>query len=123
MCCLRIDTETLLANCLNTCKTHSFSPDDLQQIVKLMANATDRYIFSDTNDEVLHDVVTKFPDIFVYANESRIALRSEWQQKGKKLPMAYFDFGYSKADMDQLCQAAKLFCTSKGSGYQDVRTD
>lgn len=100
-----------------------FSPDDLQQIVKLMANATDRYIFSDTNDEVLHDVVTKFPDIFVYANESRIALRSEWQQKGKKLPMAYFDFGYSKADMDQLCQAAKVFCTSKGSGYQDVRTD
>ena len=36
MCCLKIDTETLLANCLNTCKTYSFSPDDLQQIVRLM---------------------------------------------------------------------------------------
>lgn len=33
MCCLKIDTETLLANCLNTCKTYSFSPDDLQQIL------------------------------------------------------------------------------------------
>ena len=51
MCCLKIDTETLLAKCLNTCKTYSFSPDDLQQIVRLMANATDRYIFSDTGDE------------------------------------------------------------------------
>lgn len=51
MCCLKIDTETLLANCLNTCKTYSFSLDDLQQIVRLMANATDRYIFSDTGDD------------------------------------------------------------------------
>ena len=33
MCCLKIDTETLLANRLNTCKTYSFSPDDLQQIL------------------------------------------------------------------------------------------
>ena len=33
MCCLKIDTETLLANCLNTCKTYSFSLDDLQQIL------------------------------------------------------------------------------------------
>lgn len=40
MCCLKIDTETLLANCLNTCKTYSFSPDDLQQIVRLMANCS-----------------------------------------------------------------------------------
>lgn len=56
MCCLKIDTETLLANCLNTCKTYSFSLDDLQQIVRLMANATDRYIFSDTGDDTLHDV-------------------------------------------------------------------
>lgn len=51
MCCLKIDTETLLANCLNTCKTYSFSPDDLQQIVRLMANATDRYIFSGNGDD------------------------------------------------------------------------
>ena len=79
MCCLKIDTETLLANCLNTCKTYSFSPDDLQQIVRLMANATDRYIFSDTGDDALHEIVTKFPDMFVYADEDRIALRSEWQ--------------------------------------------
>lgn len=55
MCCLKIDTETLLANCLNTCKTYSFSLDDLQQIVRLMANATDRYIFSDTGDDALHE--------------------------------------------------------------------
>ena len=60
MCCLKIDTETLLANCLNTCKTYSFSPDDLQQVVRLMANATDRYIFSDTGDDALHEIVTKF---------------------------------------------------------------
>ena len=97
MCCLKIDTETLLANCLNTCKTYSFSPDDLQQIVRLMANATDRYIFSDTGDDALHEIVTKFPDMFVYADEDRIALRSEWQHDDKKLPMAYFDFGYSAA--------------------------
>lgn len=58
MCCLKIDTETLLANCLNTCKTYSFSPDDLQQIVRLMANATDRYIFSDTDDDALHEILT-----------------------------------------------------------------
>lgn len=58
MCCLKIDTETLLANCLNTCKTYSFSPDDLQQIVRLMANATDRYIFSDTGDDALHEILT-----------------------------------------------------------------
>lgn len=75
MCCLKIDTETLLANCLNTCKTYSFSPDDLQQIVRLMANATDRYIFSDTGDDTLHEIITKFPDMFVYADEDRIALR------------------------------------------------
>lgn len=93
MCCLKIDTETLLANCLNTCKTYSFSPDDLQQIVRLMANTTDRYIFSDTGDDALHEIVTKFPDMFVYADEDRIALRSEWQHDDKKLPMAYFDFG------------------------------
>lgn len=101
MCCLKIDTETLLANCLNTCKTYSFSPDDLQQIVRLMANATDRYIFSDTGDDALHEIVTKFPDMFVYADEDRIALRSEWQHDDKKLPMAYFDFGYSAADIKQ----------------------
>lgn len=58
MCCLKIDTETLLANCLNTCKTYSFSPDDLQQIVRLMANATDRYIFSDIGDDALHEILT-----------------------------------------------------------------
>lgn len=58
MCCLKIDTETLLANCLNTCKTYSFSPDDLQQIVRLMANATDRYIFSDNGDDALHEILT-----------------------------------------------------------------
>ena len=58
MCCLKIDTETLLANCLNTCKTYSFSSDDLQQIVRLMANATDRYIFSDTGDDALHEILT-----------------------------------------------------------------
>lgn len=107
MCCLKIDTEMLLANCLNTCKTYSFSPDDLQQIVRLMANATDRYIFSDTGDDALHEIVTKFPDMFVYADEDRIALRSEWQHDDKKLPMAYFDFGYSAADIKQLCAAAK----------------
>ena len=89
MCCLKIDTETLLANCLNTCKTYSFSPDDLQQIV------------------------TKFPDMFVYADEDRIALRSEWQHDDKKLPMAYFDFGYSAADIKQLCAAAKKHCTTQ----------
>lgn len=61
MCCLKIDTETLLANCLNTCKTYSFSPDDLQQIVRLMANATDRYIFSDTGDDALHEILTHSP--------------------------------------------------------------
>jgi len=88
MCCLKIDTETLLANCLNTCKTYSFSPDDLQQIVRLMANATDRYIFSDTGDDALHEIVTKFPDMFVYADEDRIALRSEWQHDDKKLHYA-----------------------------------
>lgn len=70
MCCLKIDTETLLANCLNTCKTYSFSPDDLQQIVRLMANATDRYIFSDTGDDALHESVTKFPDMFVYQTKA-----------------------------------------------------
>lgn len=89
MCCLKIDTETLLANCLNTCKTYSFSPDDLQQIV------------------------TKFPDMFVYADEDRIALRSEWQHDDKKLPMAYFDFGYSAADIKQLCAAAEKHCTTQ----------
>ena len=99
MCCLKIDTETLLANCLNTCKTYSFSPDDLQQIVRLMANATDRYIFSDTGDDALHESVTKFPDMFVYADEDRIALRS--------------DFGYSAADIEQLCAAAKKHCTTQ----------
>ena len=26
MCCLKIDAETLLANCLNTCKTYSSIP-------------------------------------------------------------------------------------------------
>lgn len=113
MCCLKIDTETLLANCLNTCKTYSFSPDDLQQIVRLMANATDRYIFSDTGDDALHEIVTKFPDMFVYADEDRIALRSEWQHDDKKLPMAYFDFGYSAADIKQLCAAAKKHCTTQ----------
>lgn len=111
MCCLKIDTETLLANCLNICKTYSFSPDDLQQIVRLMANTTDRYIFSDTGDDALHEVVTKFPDMFVYADEDKIALRSEWQHDDKKLPMAYFDFGYSAADIKQLCAAAKKHCT------------
>lgn len=30
MCCLKIDTETLLANCLNTCKTYSFSQNPRQ---------------------------------------------------------------------------------------------
>lgn len=34
-----------------------------------MANATDRYIFSDTGDDTLHEIVTKFPDMFVYADE------------------------------------------------------
>lgn len=113
MCCLKIDTETLLANCLNTCKTYSFSPDDLQQIVRLMANTTDRYNFSDTGDDALHEIVTKFPDMFVYADEDRIALRSEWQHDDKKLPMAYFDFGYSAADIKQLCAAAKKYCTTQ----------
>lgn len=113
MCCLKIDTETLLANRLNTCKTYSFSPDDLQQIVRLMANATDRYIFSDTGDDALHEIVTKFPDMFVYADEDRIALRSEWQHDDKKLPMAYFDFGYSAADIKQLCAAAEKHCTTQ----------
>lgn len=62
MCCLKIDTETLLANCLNTCKTYSFSPDDLQQIVRLMANATDRYIFSDTGDGDIDVAVELTPE-------------------------------------------------------------
>lgn len=113
MCCLKIDTETLLANCLNTCKTYSFSPDDLQQIVRLMANTTDRYILSDTSDDALHEVVSKFPDMFVYSDENRIALRNEWQHDDKKLPMAYFDFGYSAADIKQLCAAAKKYCTTQ----------
>lgn len=78
MCCLKIDTETLLANCLNTCKTYSFSLDDLRQ-----------------------------------ADEDRIALRSEWQHDDKKLPMAYFDFGYSAADIRQLCAAAEKHCTTQ----------
>lgn len=123
MCCLRIDTETLLANCLSTCKSQSFLPEDLQQIVKLMANTTNRYIFSDTSEEALHAVVAKFPDIFVYATENRISLRNEWRQEDKKLPMAYFDFGYSASDTNQLCQAAKVFCSSKDSSCQDVRTE
>lgn len=57
--------------------------------------------------------VTKFPDMFVYADEDRIALRSEWQHDDKKLPMAYFDFGYSAADIKQLCAAAKKHCTTQ----------
>lgn len=78
-----------------------------------MANATDRYIFSDTGDDALHEIVTKFPDMFVYADEDRIALRSEWQHDDKKLPMAYFDFGYSAADIKQLCAAVKKHCTTQ----------
>lgn len=57
MCCLKIDTETLLANCLNTCKTYSFSPDDLQQIVRLMANATDRYMIECWEDGPIPPIV------------------------------------------------------------------
>lgn len=116
MCCLKIDTETLLANCLNTCKTYSFSPDDLQQIVRLMANATDRYIFSDTGDDALHEIVTKFPDMFVFADEDRIALRSEWQHDDKKLPMAYFDFGYSAAAAARTILGLRLSCTMIPAG-------
>ena len=37
MCCLKIYTDTLLANCLNTCRTKSFSADDLQKIVQKIA--------------------------------------------------------------------------------------
>lgn len=57
--------------------------------------------------------VTKFPDMFVCADEDRIALRSEWQHDDKKLPMAYFDFGYSAADIKQLCTAAEKHCTTQ----------
>lgn len=64
-------------------------------------------------DNALHEIVTKFPDMFVYADEDRIALRSEWQHDDKKLPMAYFDFGYSAADIKQLCAAAKKHCTTQ----------
>ena len=84
-----------------------------KEVEKGMANATDRYIFSDTGDDALHEIVTKFPDMFVYADEDRIALRSEWQHDDKKLPMAYFDFGYSAADIEQLCAAAKKHCTTQ----------
>lgn len=100
MCCLKIDTETLLANCLNTCKTYSFSPDDLQQIVRLMANATDRYIFSDTGDDALHEIVTKFPDMFVYADENTIVshnkqelevVASGMEAMGLSVETGYFD--------------------------------
>lgn len=48
-----------------------------------------------------------------FADEDRIALRSEWQHDDKKLPMAYFDFGYSAADIEQLCAAAKKHCTTQ----------
>lgn len=67
----------------------------------------------DPGDDTLHEIVTKFPDMFVYADEDRIALRSEWQHDDKKLPMAYFDFGYSAADIKQLCAAAKKYCTTQ----------
>ena len=74
MCCLKIDTETLLANCLNTCKTYSFSPDDLQQIVRLMANATDRYIFSDTGDDALFATKDGWRFFFAIALNSQLCL-------------------------------------------------
>lgn len=73
----------------------------------------EKIIASDTGDDALHEIVTKFPDMFVYADEDRIALRSEWQHDDKKLPMAYFDFGYSAADIKQLCAAAKKHCTTQ----------
>lgn len=59
--------------------------------------------------------------MFVCADEDRIALRSEWQHDDKKLPMAYFDFGYSAADIKQLCAAAeKQF--DKPFSYADFGT-
>lgn len=52
-------------------------------------------------------------DNIIIRSFGMIVLRSEWQHDDKKLPMAYFDFGYSAADIKQLCAAAKKHCTTQ----------
>lgn len=113
MCCLKIDTDTLLANCLNACKLQSFSSDDLNSIVKKLANTTDRYIFSDVSNVALHNVVAKYPKIFCFASEDKVSLCNIWQRDDEELPMKYFNFGYAKAITDQIDKIARVSCVTE----------
>lgn len=110
MCCLKIYTDTLLANCLNTCKTKSFSADDLQKIVQRMANAENRYIFSDTSEDTLQKTVEKYPHIFCFIQDNKIALCEKWKQEGEALPMDYFNFGYAADTINMLTKTVQKFC-------------
>ena len=110
MCCLKIYTDTLLANCLNTCRTKSFSADDLQKIVQKMANTENRDIFSDTSEDALQKTVVKYPHIFRFIQEDKIALCEKWKQEGKTLPMNYFNFGYAADTINLLTETAQKFC-------------
>ena len=120
MCCIKIDTDTLLANCLNACKHQSFSAEDLNIIVKKLANTTDKYIFSDINSTTLNDVVIKYPKIFCFSSRDSVCLCPDLKHGGKKLPMKYFNFGYTKEITTQINQIVKTFTLKEQQGLKRI---
>lgn len=62
-------------------------------------------------DEFLRFVINEYD--MRTLNNNYISILIPMQLDVKKLPMAYFDFGYSAADIKQLCAAAKKHCTTK----------
>lgn len=104
MCCLNIHTDTLIANCLNLFPKESFSFDDLNNIINLISNITNRYVICDLSEQAINNVIKKY-HFFEFKSAMSISLHDNISN----LPMKFFNFGYSKKTINMLSEIIILY--------------
>lgn len=106
MCCVNLQVETVLANCLFPCPESAFSIDELRDIVQKAGNSLGQYVLCDITDESLKNAVIRYHRIFQYITEDRVALLNPQTQ----IPLRYFDFGYPE-DVLQAIRHYAILCS------------
>lgn len=108
MCCLRIDTETLLYNCCKSDSNSACSVQNLKNIVKRIADFFGRYIYSNLQMDDLVKVVDAYPEQFAFTGYDELKVKSKADSSTLQRCEKYFNFGYEQEITDKIAEFARL---------------
>lgn len=108
MCCLKIETETLLFNCFRDNSAATYSVQDLKNIVSKLSDFFGRYIFSNVSSDSLVEVVNEYPSIFALVGYDELKVKYKADSSSRQKNEKYFNFGYQQDITDKISEFAAL---------------